>query len=94
MARGFWRQVLDALTHTGPGYEHTPVPRRGDAVDQWLFAQRARFIDDGPAWVAVDEVLDQYRLHADTRTPLDQHVCEGGTVDDCYGCYRAKKASR
>jgi hypothetical protein len=80
------RRFLAAVTHSGPGYDLPPVPARGDHVEQWLKAQRDRFQDRygrAPAWYTVDAVLDQYRLHADTRTPLDQHVCEGRAVGDC-----------
>lgn len=70
-----------------------PIPRRGDQFEQWLKAQRDEYEQTTSAqWRALDEVLDTYRLHADTGTPLDQHVCEGGTVDDCAGCYEAGKA--
>jgi hypothetical protein len=74
--------------------EGLPVPRRGDAVETWLKAQRdLRLGHDGTeeAYAAIDQLLDLYRLHADTGTPLDQHTCENGTVDDCYGCYEAAK---
>lgn len=61
------------------------LPRRGDAVEQWLKAQRDEHPRSSHAWFMVDCVLDRYRLHADTGTPLDQHVCESKTVGDC-GC--------
>lgn len=70
------------------------LPRRGDAVEAWLKRQRdsIRVQDAYDArWVALlDELLDAYRLHADTGTPLHEHCCEGGNVDDCAGCYDAK----
>ncbi|MGA5820864.1 hypothetical protein ACPC54_23725 [Kitasatospora sp. NPDC094028] len=31
---------------------------------------------------------------ADTATPLDQHVCENGNPDDCYGCYEEAMKER
>ena len=62
-------------------------PRRGDAVEQWLKDQRDELDRRDSVWHVLDYLLDQYRLHADTRTPLNQHVCENGTPDDCYGCY-------
>lgn len=80
------RRFLDALTHTGPSYQPTPLPARGDAVEAWLRAQRDRYEDKYgrlPAWYAVDRVLDAYRLHADTGTPLGEHLCEGRVAGDC-----------
>jgi len=86
--RAFWREVRDAITHTGPSYQPEPRPRRGDQVEQWLKAQRDEYESEASEqWKALNEALDTYRLHADTGTPLDQHVCEGGNVDDCAGCY-------
>jgi hypothetical protein len=83
------RDVLNGRTVRTP-----QLPARGDAVEAWLKAQR----DERPACTSgydtLDQLLDSYRLHADTRTPLDQHCCEGGNVDDCAGCYDAKETSR
>lgn len=70
------RRWLDALTHTGPGYQPDPLPRRGDPVEQWLKAQR----DTSTTWSdwhVLDGLIDHYRLHADTGTPLGQHACDG-----------------
>ncbi|MGX1221963.1 hypothetical protein [Streptomyces ambofaciens] len=59
-------------------------PRRGDQFEAWLKAQRDEYeVESGPQWRALDEVLDTYRLHADTGTPLGEHVCEGQAVGDC-----------
>lgn len=66
-------------------------PRRGDQIEQWLKAHRDRREERDGVWWYLDEMLDDYRLHADTGTPLDQHVCEGGNVDDCYGCYEQER---
>ena len=58
--------------------------RRGDAFEAWLKAQRDEYeVRSSPQWAALNEVLDTYRLHADTGTPLGEHVCEGRTVGDC-----------
>lgn len=54
-------------------------PRRGDAIEAWLKEQRDRHADGytrDPEWEALDGLLDTYRLHADTCTPLGEHVCE------------------
>jgi hypothetical protein len=80
------RRLLAAVTHSGPGYDLPPVPRRGDAVEAWLRAERDQHEDHygrTPSWYAVDDVLDRYRLHADTGTALTEHVCEGRMVGDC-----------
>lgn len=76
-----WRRLHAALTHTGPGYDTTPLPRRSDAFDHWLRDQREQ--SDPITWHVIDGLLDRYRLHADTRTPLNEHVCEGRTIGDC-----------
>lgn len=53
--------------------------RRGDPVAEWL--KRKRDQHDGPnsghideAWYAIDALLDDYREHADTGTPLSRDV--------------------
>lgn len=77
------RRLL-AMPPSNPG--QPPLPRRGDAVEAWLRAHRDQQTDEygqTRAWHLLDGLLDDYRLHADTRTPLDQHVCDGGTCDDC-----------
>lgn len=79
----WWAQLVNDVRPPEP-------PRRGDAVEAWLKACR----DDhsqahDTEWDVIDQLLDLYRLHADTGTPLGEHVCEGGNVDDCAGCYGA-----
>jgi hypothetical protein len=89
------RRALAALTHTGPGYDPPRQPRRGDDVEQWLKAQRDAQADQygrTPAWYTLDDLLDAYRLHADTGTRLDQHVCEGRTLGDC-DCLESARAT-
>jgi hypothetical protein len=67
--------------------EGPSIPRRGDAVEQWLKAQRDQHREQTDDWFHIDGLLDEYRLHADTGTPLHQHVCEGNNnADDCHGC--------
>lgn len=56
---------------------------RGDAVEAWIKAARDRQNGDGTPWDrgrwnVLDDLLDDYRLHSDTGTPLDQHACDGG----------------
>jgi hypothetical protein len=59
-------------------------PRRGDQFEQWLKTQRDENRDTGHGvWSTLDGLLDRYRLHADTGTPLGEHVCEGQAVGDC-----------
>jgi hypothetical protein len=58
--------------------------RRGDQFESWLKTQRDLHRDTGyGVWTTLDNLLDQYRLHADTGTPLSEHVCEGRAVGDC-----------
>lgn len=58
-------------------------PQRGDQVEAWLKTQRDAAADYPEAYQAADRLLDLYRLHADTGTPLGEHVCEGRMVGDC-----------
>jgi hypothetical protein len=87
------RQLLDGVTHSGPSYNPPVLPRRGDAVEAWLKQQRDGAADYPEAYQATDGLLDLYRLHADTGTPLHEHVCEGGNRDDCAGCYDAQNGA-
>jgi hypothetical protein len=62
----------------------THTPRRGDQVEAWLKQQRdERRDDDHGQWSTLDALLDAYRLHADTSTPLGERICEGRVVGDC-----------
>lgn len=56
-------------------------PRRGDEIEAWIKRARDRFAGDSDrwyegAWCALDDLLDDYRLHADAFTSLDVHVSE------------------
>jgi hypothetical protein len=51
-------------------------PERGDDVEAWI--RRWRDMLDGDRWIAVDSMLDDYRLHADTGTPLSGEVSGHG----------------
>jgi len=64
---------------------HPHAPCRGSDVEAWL--KRKRDEHDGPdsghideAWYALDDLLDDYRLHADTGVPLGDEVM--GPTDD------------
>lgn len=51
-------------------------PRRGSAVEAWIKSWRDAFADDESdlRWQTLDDMLDDYREHADTNTPLDKDV--------------------
>lgn len=83
------RRFLAAVTHSGPTWQPAYCPQRGDAVEAWLKTRRDQHREQTDDWVFLDGLLYDYQIHADTGTPLDQHACENGTVDDCYGCYEA-----
>jgi hypothetical protein len=55
-------------------------PHRGDEVERWLKGWRDSFREDVPEelpfWTVLDDALDDYRLHADTGTPLDAEVTD------------------
>jgi hypothetical protein len=68
---------------TGVYEAMTELPRRGDQFEAWLKAQRDEHPRSSHAWFMTDCILDRYRLHADTGTPLGEHVCEGRAVGDC-----------
>lgn len=70
------RRFLAALTHSGPSYQPQPRPHRGDQTEAWLKAQRDQRSAKTDEWVVIDELLDDYRLHADTGTRLGEHICE------------------
>ncbi|MFE0207033.1 hypothetical protein [Streptomyces sp. NPDC058985] len=82
-AVGLLRRMADETAAT------ETQPRRGDQFETWLKQQRDDYASDranDPAtYDVLDDLLDQYRLHADTGTPLGEHVCEARVVGDC-GC--------
>ena len=57
-------------------------PRRSDSVAEWLKRNRDRFEKGEAAWDLLDSLLDDYRLHADTGTPLEFDVHEPGSEKD------------
>lgn len=57
------------------------VPKRGDDIEAWIKQWRDRYDPNGSdrhidAWIAADDMLDDYRLHADTGMPIDQAVTD------------------
>ncbi len=41
------------------------LPMRGDGVEAWLKRHRDAFDDEDARHFAIDEMLDDYRLHSD-----------------------------
>ncbi len=84
-----FRTRLFQLLAPSPSEPERYIPARDDDFATWLKARRDDLLDGygadcpPPAWHTVDALLDLYRLHADTATPLGQHVCEAGNRDDC-----------
>ena len=50
------------------------MPKRGDEVETWIKNFRGKFSKVSDEWHAIDWLLDDYRLHADTGTPLHAEV--------------------
>jgi hypothetical protein len=55
-------------------------PRRGDDVEAFIKRHRDE-CSTGAVYDALDDLLDDYRLHADTGTPLSIHEAEIGPHD-------------
>jgi len=51
-------------------------PSRGDIVEAWLRNKRDVYPVSSPEWYAIDHALDEYRLHSDTGTPLNERIRE------------------
>jgi hypothetical protein len=51
-------------------------PERGSDVEAWIRRAREASVDGSAreAWFTLDDLLDNYRLHADTGTPLGEEV--------------------
>lgn len=64
--------LLDQLTQPKPGF----APQRDDSVAEWLKRSRDKCVKHSQQWFDVDQLLDDYRLHADTGTPLEFDVHE------------------
>ena len=52
------------------------TPERDDLVATWLKKWRDTYRTEKETYVAIDDMLEAYRLHADTGTPLDEEVQE------------------
>lgn len=50
--------------------------QRGDEVAAWLKKHRDGYSKPQVGWFVLDELLEDYRLHADTGTPLGEHACD------------------
>ena len=61
---------------TATGGSSPIQPQRADVVETWIRNHRQSYPDGSGHWQAVNELLDDYRLHAVTGTPLGQHACE------------------
>jgi hypothetical protein len=86
--QGGWEDALEAAIDVVKDEllkdSATIHPRRDDAFAAWLKTQRDAAADYPWAYQATDGLLDLYRLHADTGTPLGEHVCEGhDVIGDC-----------
>lgn len=79
-----YRQRRLAFAGIGASQPEPPArhqARRGDDVESWLKRDRDALLADSADWAqqaaaVVDDLLEEYRLHADTGTPLDAEVSE------------------
>ena len=77
-----WKDFKKALLQQGPSYPSYNVhegwfqPRRGDNFERWLKWQRDSCESYPREWDILDGLLDDYRLHCDTGTPLNEHACD------------------
>jgi uncharacterized protein YegP (UPF0339 family) len=75
-------QVYAPTTQAPDG---THRPHRDDEVATWMKRKRDTHTPDSTAWRALDDLLDDYRLHADVGEPLDRDVHEP-PCDRTTGC--------
>ena len=55
----------------------TTIPKRGDACEAWLEVRRDSLLYGNPGdetWQLLDELLEDYRLHADLGIPLSEEI--------------------
>lgn len=76
VARAANHQLRGALAHwrSGALSARSIVPRRSDGVAAWLRRGRDQYPPDSNHYLAMDVLLVDYLLHADTGTPLDLPV--------------------
>lgn len=78
-SRELWKQRAEAARWV-PGRKMSgtdPLPHqavRGDDVDRWLKRRREECRRPDGSWYVVDNLLDDYREHADLGSPLDADV--------------------
>lgn len=53
-------------------------PSREDAVAAWLKERRDACLRGSVGRMTIDNLLNDYRLHADVGAPLSEHVVDGG----------------
>jgi hypothetical protein len=80
------RVTSDQVVHYFPTADEVAIfagevytgPRRDDAVAAWLKRRRDEQPDkDSGSWRVIDDLLDEYREHAETGTPLTGPHPEG-----------------
>lgn len=71
-------------------------PQRGDQVEAWIKDRRDQNTWDGdtrnPAWEALDDLLDEYRLASDTEQSLE--IIVNGEPEPDPSIHRRKKKAR
>ncbi len=67
----------DRLAAALKALEFYTSPHRGDQVEAWIKTFRDEWPQHHREWHGLDKLLDDYRLHADTGTPLDEDVTDG-----------------
>jgi hypothetical protein len=65
----------------------TELPKRGDACEAWLKSRRDSLLYGGTdqrddTWQLLDELLEDYRRHADLGIPLSETVYDLPAEDD------------
>jgi hypothetical protein len=66
-SQAYWCSRYDeAISHS--------LPHRRDPVATYIKRWRNRYDENTSGWIALDNLLDDYRLHADTGTKLSDDV--------------------
>jgi hypothetical protein len=64
----------------------TDLPKRGDACEAWLKSRRDSLLYGNgvseETWQLLDELLEDYRRHADLKMPLSETVYDLPAEDD------------